>query len=87
MVVRRPVGSPGSKLIGLLRYALDFVTTPFVCAVQHDMPFRYPGTINHSAIALDMARFPELKYVSPLLCIVRNEMLWWERPNHNHTAS
>lgn len=50
-------------LTSVLKHGLQFVKTPFVCLVQHDMPFRFPGTIDFEAIALDMARFPELKYV------------------------
>lgn len=46
-----------------MQHGLQFVKTPFVCAVQHDMPFKYPDEIAFEKIALDMARFPELKYV------------------------
>lgn len=66
LVARVPDDAPGSKLQRVLRYGLQFVKTPFVVAVQHDMPFKYPGTINFTAMAIDMARFPELKYV---LCV------------------
>eukprot|EP00038_Savillea_parva_P018165 m.22536 g.22536 ORF g.22536 m.22536 type:complete len:392 (-) comp3999_c0_seq1:104-1279(-) len=64
LVIRKPKGSGGDRLMGLLAFGAQFVKTPYVCAVQHDMPFAYPAELNFTNIALDMARFPELKYIS-----------------------
>eukprot|EP00037_Helgoeca_nana_P027521 m.315493 g.315493 ORF g.315493 m.315493 type:complete len:399 (+) comp27522_c1_seq9:297-1493(+) len=64
LVARRPRDSSGKSLVGLLRFGIQLVKTPYVVAVQADMPFKYPEQLNFTNIALDMARYPELKYIS-----------------------
>jgi uncharacterized protein YbaA (DUF1428 family) len=39
------------------------VKTPYVVVMQHDLPFKYPERVSFDAIARDMMRDPELKYV------------------------
>lgn len=63
-VVRRPHNTSDLGLATLLKYALTFVHTEFVCVGQHDMSFTHPDEVDLAGVIGDMRRFLNITYVS-----------------------
>jgi hypothetical protein len=64
VIIRERVNSTGSKLTGSLRYAIQFVQTPYTCSVQHDLAFTDGHTIDFEVIVEDMRKASfQMKYL------------------------
>tara|TARA_B110000046_G_scaffold183752_2_gene220586 strand:+ start:75 stop:1181 length:1107 start_codon:yes stop_codon:yes gene_type:complete len=63
-VIRQPTARFSGRLTHNLRYAIQFVRTPFTCIVQHDLAFLEPNAIDFDAIVKDMqVKRLNLRYV------------------------
>jgi hypothetical protein len=57
-VAETPNDAPATALTGNIRHAMQFVTTRFVCVVQHDLAFEDGAGVNWAAILRDIDAQP-----------------------------